>query len=279
MLRFVFLSLVTICSAAFAADDPVLVIEQDYNIIEGGKGGVQAKDERQKLYIHKDFVCIDEFGGADNLKPTETVLIDLKNRQIINLFHGTTEKVTVSFDERRKRIEKAKRIAREDLDAQPEGPQRDKMLKLYRALLDDERNFKLEQTPDDRKDLAGVVCQGVKITLADKADYMPAQMYLHPTLEMPYDNAEVLYLLQIIGEKLAGFLKANQATFRKVPMETHLELAAGGHLDTKVVSVAKTDRAKLGPDVRELGNPFEVPPDYKERAKKPPEMPNDERPD
>ena len=33
------------------AADQVLVLEQEYNIIEQGKEGVQAQDIRQKLYI------------------------------------------------------------------------------------------------------------------------------------------------------------------------------------------------------------------------------------
>ncbi|MGD0094008.1 MAG: molybdopterin-dependent oxidoreductase, partial [Planctomycetota bacterium] len=52
------------------AADEVLVIEQEYNIIEQGKEGVKAKDYRQKLYIGKDVICIDDYGGKDGkLKP------------------------------------------------------------------------------------------------------------------------------------------------------------------------------------------------------------------
>jgi hypothetical protein len=116
--------------------------------------------------------------------------------------------------------------------------------------------------------VAAVVCQGVKILADEKAGYTPALIYLHPDLEMPYDNAEVLYLLQIIGEKMAGFIKDHKATFRKVPMELHLELAAGGHLDTRVVSVTKTEKAQMNALTRPLGDPFTVPAGYEEKEKK-----------
>ena len=266
MLRILSFFVMSLClvSAARAADDAVLIIEQDYNIVESGKGGVDAKDVRQKLFVHKDFVCIDEFGGKIPDQPTETVLIDLKKKQIVDLDHEAKTKVTESFDARRKRLNDKKRIKHEDLDAQPEGPQKDKIAKLWRALLDDDRKYDLVQDPADTKVVAGLTCQGLKIVSDDK-NFTPAQFYLHPTIDMPYENAEVLYLLQIIGEKLAGFLKDHRDAVKKVPMELHLELAAGGHLDTKVVSVVEIEKSKLDAVARPLGNPFEVPAGYAEK--------------
>src|SRR5438874_3493222 len=117
------------------AGEAVIVVEQDYNIVEQGKDGPTAKDVRQKLYIHKDMVCIDEYGGKDGGQPTESIIIDLKNKKIINLNHMDKKKVTEDFEARKKRIDKRKRNVEDDLAAQPAGPQRDKIVKLYQALL------------------------------------------------------------------------------------------------------------------------------------------------
>jgi hypothetical protein len=262
------------------AADNVLVVEQDYNIVNSGKGGVEAKDVRQKLYVDRDFVCIDEYAGQDRARVSETVLVDLKNRKIVNLDHDKKTVLSETFADRRQRLDDRRKHAREDIDAQPEGPQKEKMEKLYRALLDSDRKFKLEQPANDTKVIAGVTCRAVRVHADGAADYVAAEMYLHPELELPYDNAEVLYLLQIIGEKLANFLKEHKEAFAKVPMELHLELAAGGHLDTKVVSVEKLSRDRLAA-VRPLGDPLTLPADYAERARKPVKIapPENERPD
>ena len=90
---------------------------------------------------------------------------------------------------------------------------------------------------------------------------------MHPTLELQYDNAEALYLLQIMGKGLAEFIKSSKDKFKYVPMELHLELAAGGHLDTKVVKVGKYQGDEMIKQRGNLGNPFEVPVNYEERQR------------
>ena len=257
------------------AGEQILVLEQDYNIVEHTKDGPTAKDVRQKLYISKDIVCIDEMGGNDG-KMTESIIIDLKNRKIVNLNHMDKKKVTEDFDTRRRRIERRKKNAQEDLDGQPAGPQREKLEKLYQAMLDDKRRYALAKDAGPSKELLGVSCQPVKVIAEDKPSYVPFEVCLHPSLEMPYDNAEVLFLLQIIGEKMADFLKKNKETFKRVPMELHLELAAGGRLDTKVVSVNKMDKASLSTAAGrgKLGSPFDIPEEYEEKARRLPTQPD-----
>jgi len=124
-------------------------------------------------------------------------------------------------------------------------------------------------------------CKPVKVQVEDMADYVPLEGLMHPDLELPYDNADVLYLLNIIGKHMAEFLRENREKFKYVPLELHLDLAAGGKLDTKAVSVQKVmldklDLAARGP----LGNPFVVP-DYAVREKIKPRLvkPKEERPD
>jgi len=252
------------------AAEQVLVIEQEYNIIEQGKEGVQAKDVRQKLYIHKDVICIDEYGGKEG-KLTESVILDMKNKKIINLYHQDKNKVTEDFDARRKRIERRRKNAEEDLAAQPPGPQRDRLDKLYRALLDDKRRFALAPDPGKPKTILGLECNPVKVIAEGEEGYVPLESYLHPELELPHENADVLFLLQIIGEKMAGFLHKHKDLFKRVPMELHLDLAAGGKLDTKVLSVTKAEENALDLGARgDLGSPFAIPPDYEERQRRVP---------
>jgi hypothetical protein len=272
---------ITIATAAFgAAEDQILVVEQDYNIIESSKDGPAARDVRQKLYIHKDMVCIDEYGGKEGDKPTESIIVDLKNRKIVNLNHMDKKKVTEDFDVRRKRLEKKKKNADEDLAAQPAGPQRDRVAKLYRALLDDKRRYALAENPGPAKTLAGASCSLVKIVAEDAPEYTPLEAYLHPQIEVPYENADMLYLLQIIGDKLAGFMRKHKETFKHLPMELHLELAAGGRLDTKVITVTNVDRNEFNTNSRGgLGNPFTAPANYEERAVRAPKAETKDRPD
>jgi hypothetical protein len=262
--------------SAHAADD-VLVISQDYNIVEQGKEGPTAKDVRQILYIRKDFVCIDELGGTQGSeKVTESIMLDLEHKLIINLNHLDKRKKIDTFDERRKRIEDKKKVARGDINDLAAGPQRDKVEKMYRALLDDDRNFDLIDKHLPRKDVAGVNCKQVKVH-SEKPDYIPFEACLHPEIELPYDNTEVLYLLFIIGKHMADFLHDNKETFKHVPMELHLDLAAGGRLDTKVVSVKQMTADKLDISARgALGNPFEIPADYADAKAKPPKKKDSE---
>jgi len=268
--------LAMLIGSALFGGEPILVIEQDYSIIGQSKDGVNAKDIRQRLYVHKDWLAIDEIGGSGkDGKPTETVILDLKNQKIINLYHTTKTMDTEDFESRRARIKRRETNAKEDLDAQLPGPQRDRVERLFWALLDADRKFKL--TKEGNKTIAGVNCHSVKILAEEKAGYVALDATLHPDMELPYENAEVLYLLQIIGGKLSDFLKKNHETFKRVPMELHLDLAAGGTLDTKVVSVMKINKENVDVKVRGgLGSPFELPADYKETAKtltkpKPPE--------
>ncbi|HYG74172.1 MAG TPA: hypothetical protein VEK08_04125 [Planctomycetota bacterium] len=262
------------------AAETVLVVEQDYNIVEMGKEGPTAKDIRQKLYIHKDMVCIDEYGGKDAGKPTESIVVDLKNKKIINLNHIDKKKVVEDFEARRRRIEKRKKDKQDDLDAQPAGPQRERVEKLYRALLDDKRRYAFDKSAGAAKTLAGVNCQPVKVIADDVPNYVPLEAYLHPDIELPYDNAEMLYLLQIIGEKMSEFMRRNKESFKKLPMELHLDLAAGGRLDTKVVSFEKVDKDRVTSNLRgALGSPFVIPENYDEtrRVAAPPKT--NDRPD
>ncbi len=261
------IALGVLLSPPLPAGDDVIVMEQDYNIVENGKDGPTAKDVRQKLYIHKDFICIDEFGGKD--KPTESIMLDLKNRIIYNLDHAYKKKVTESFEDRRKRIDARAKKARDDRDKQEPGPQRDKLEKMFRALLDDERRFVISKDPVPPKTIAGVECKAIKVLGEDKAGYVPLEGYMHPEMELPHDNAEVLYLLNIIGKRMADFLREHRANFKQVPMELHLDLAYGGTLDTKTISVSRMDKATLDPKLRgALGSPFEVPGNYEEKQKR-----------
>ncbi|HYF50134.1 MAG TPA: hypothetical protein VEJ63_12060 [Planctomycetota bacterium] len=274
------LLILSLATCALVQCEDILIIEQDYKIVEHGKGGAEAKDVRQIIYISPYFVCIDDLGGAAGAAPTESIMLDLKTRQIINLDHQNKVKVLESFDDRRKRIEKRKQTLESDRAAMPDGPQKEKFNKLWRSFLDDKRRYIVAKDPGEPAKLGGVECRPIKIVDAEKTDYAPLEAQLHPDLVLPYDNTEVLFLLQLIGKRMADFLHANKETFKYVPMQLHLDLAAGGTLDTKVVSVKKVKRENLDLKARgALGNPFEVPESYKEPPKKrPPQRTEDDKP-
>jgi hypothetical protein len=264
-----------------ASEETILVVKQDYKIIEFKDGG-QSRDTRQTIYISPDFICIDEDGGGDGDTITESIALDLKNRVIYNFNHAEKRKVTESFDDRRKRIEERKKIRQQDIDNHDPGPTRDRLIKMYRALLDDKRSFTFAANAGEAKELNGVKFNPVKIMVPEMKDYVPLSAQLHPEIPLPYDNAEVLYLLQIIGKRMSDFLREHKEKFKYVPMELHLDLAAGGSLDTKVISVEKIERSKL-PSRGKLGDAFAIPP-YEEEPKRristtPPKRDDKERAD
>jgi len=258
----------------FGAAEEVLVVEQDYRITQQDKEGVEAKDIRQKMYLSRDWIRIDEFSGPSK-QPTETYLIDFKKKQIVNLDNEDLTKTVESFDRRRERIEERKRKIRDDLDNLPPGPQKDKTAHLYRAMLDDNRTFRLVQDKKaEKKTIAEVECAPLKIVAENDPGYVPFTAYLHPDVVLPYDSAEVLYLLQIVGAHMRDFLNKHKDQLRRLPMEMSVDLAAGGSLELNVVSVAKTDRGKLD---RNLNT---VPEGYKDKpVVGPPRPPQKVQPD
>lgn len=249
-----------------AADEDLLIVEQDYNIAEAAKD-FNAKDIRQILYVTREYLCIDEFGDGGKT-PTESYIIDMKNKHIVNLDHVNKQiLLDEAFEDRRKRIVESRKQTEEDVAAMPEGKQRDRLIKLYRAMLDAGREFKTEVLPE-KKTIAGEACQVIRVSDSKDEKYVPLEVAVHPTLDMPFDNWEVLFLLKIIGEKLSNALHEKVALFDRVPMEMHIDLAVGGKLDTKVISVKKLKRNEFDPKSRALGDPFAMPADYTPIAKK-----------
>ncbi|MCZ7646635.1 MAG: hypothetical protein M5U26_15330 [Planctomycetota bacterium] len=245
------------CAAGLAAEDTILYVEQDYSIVKQNKAGLDAKDIRQKLYLTKDAVLIEEYAGA-SAQPTEAYLIDFKKQQIVNLDYSNTVYTSESFDERRERIEERKLKVLRDLDNLIEGKQKEQTRRLYRALLDDERKFKIERPKEEaEKELAGVKAERVQILDESDPKYVPFEAWLHPDDEVPYDNAEVLYLMQIIGPNMAKFLKENKSVFRRLPLELNLNLPVGGSLHTKVVKVESVSARKFKPDLYEIPKGFQ----------------------
>lgn len=245
-----------------AAED-VLVIEQDYNLVRPDRQGVEAKDIRQRMYLSKKMVRIDEFGGASK-QPTESYMIDLTQRLIIDLDHENLTKTVETFEQRSARIEARKRKIQGDIAAL-QGPQKEKTQKLYRALLDDDRSFEMVEKKE-KKEIAGVECKQISIVDRSNEAYEPMVLHLHPKKEMPYDSAEVLYLLQIVGGKMRQFLNENRGKLKKVPMEMTVDLAAGGTLKVKVVSLQETETTKLDPAL------FLIP-DYQDKPLRPKRKP------
>lgn len=248
--------------------EDVLVVEQDYNVVKTDKVE-ESKDIRQKLYMSANWIRIDEYAG-EGKSPSETFLIDLKKETITNLDNENLIKVTETFEQRRKRIENRETEARTSLKNQPDGKQKQDLEKLYKALLDEDRNFEMVRKKSEEKEIAKVKAECVWVVDGKNKDYAPLKAYLHPEIELPYNSAEVLYLLQIIGGHMKEFLTKNKSHFRRLPMEMELDLAVGGKLHTKVISVEKVNRDALDKGINT------VPDDYKEKSLGRPKPPKTE---
>ncbi|MCW8131217.1 MAG: hypothetical protein KIS92_12785 [Planctomycetota bacterium] len=256
---------IAVCLIAGAAwAEEVLVVEQSYNVVKSKVE--ESKDIRQKLYMSSNWIRIDEYAG-EGKAPSETFLIDLKKETIVNLDNENLTKTTETFEQRRKRMEERKAKAREDLANVPEGAQKEKLEKLYKALLDDERSFEIVKDKNDSKEIAGAKAESIRVVDARNKDYVPLKAYMHPEIELPYNSAEVLFILQIIGGRMKEYLNKNRRDFRRLPMEMELDLAAGGTLKTMVLSVEKVNRETLDKGIAA------VPDDYKEKSKGRPQKP------
>lgn len=255
-----------LCAHVWAAESgEVLVVEQDYNLTTPAKQ--DGKNVRQRLFVAKDWMRIEEY-AAQGAAPTETTIIDMQTEKIVTLFqdHGTDQTIsdfkrTVTFEQRRERIEKTRANLMKDADKLPEGSERDIWLQMNHVLMDEKRKFELQgnKKTSETKDLLGV--QAEKAAVGDGRDkkYTALTAYLHPDVVMPADSAEVLYLLQLIGPKLKEFLDLNKALFRRLPLEMELDVVGGGLLKTKVTKVSwmrEADTAKLRaiPNVPEKDN-------------------------
>ncbi len=75
-------------------------------------------------------------------------------------------------------------------------------------------------------------------------------------------------------------MRKHKETFKRLPMELHLDLAAGGRLDTKVISVTKTEKSALDVSGRgALGSPFSIPEGYDEKSHVAPRGDKKDKPD
>lgn len=240
----------------------VLAVDQDYNLVTAAKG--EGKDVRQRMYIAKDWLRIDEF-AAKGERPTESTIVDLQAQRIVTLFQDRDTdgivkdfKRTVSFSQRRERIEERIRNLKADEENLPEGEGRKTWAELNRALLDEKRKFELAERKKNPevKELLGAKAEKATVIDGREKKYTALTAWLHPEVAMPADSAEVLFLLQLIGPKLREFLDLNRECFKRLPLEMELDVVGGGTLRTKVTRVAwmkHAETAKLReiPDVPE----------------------------
>lgn len=227
-----------------AKGEKVLILEQDYTLVDMDEKGPKPKAVRQLVYITPGQVQVDEY-AAGAKRPKETVLLDLDREEIYNIDHKRREMTRETFDARRKRLEKQKENIRRDLK-EIVGPQREKVRRLYKGMLDDERRYKADMSGKPET-LAGVECRRIRIYDLRERDYSPLTMYVHPKIKLPYDSEEALYLLKLVGRRLADFMRKNKALLRSLPMKLHLQTAGGGTLDVTVRKVRHSTMEELRP--------------------------------
>jgi hypothetical protein len=259
--------------AGWVHAEEVLVVEQDYNLVRADKEGMAGTDGRQKMVVAEDWIRIDEFTGTSK-QPVETYLIDLEKKLIVNLDNEKLTKTVETFDQRRERLEQRKKKIKADLDNLPEGPQKKKTEQLHRALLDDERSYKLISDKNaEKKKIADVECIPMKIVDQNTEGYEPMTAYLHPDIELPHNTADMLYLLRLVGGHMRDFLNKNKSQCRRLPMEMTLDLPLGGSLHVQVIKVEKVKRDKLDPNL------MSIPEGYKEKVVAPPKADTNAKPD
>ena len=226
-------------ATAGAARAAEIIVTQKYSFAQADDAE-GTRDVVQRLYLGKEKILIED--------EVETVLIDLKGETITTYYHKRKTYLKETFAERRKRIEDAKADLRADMDQVVGTEQRKKLRKLYRYLLDDERRYRIDWPGGEQGEkatVAGVECRRVRVF--DDDGNIVYDGRVHPELEMPYESAEILYLMQIIGRKLADAIKSDSG-MKKLPMSLTLMSARGGTVKAeaiKVETVEKIDPARF----------------------------------
>ena len=250
-------------NSAARADDDVVVVEQNCVLTPPAEAGAKPVNLHQKVYLHNDFMCIDEYAGAKagDSAPLKSTLIDFKNKQIVGLDHELKKKSTESFETRNKALDELKAQITGEIAKQPAGPQRELAARTYRAMFDENCAFQVFKDSAPNKTLLGVSCRVVQAVDAKAPEYMPLEMSMHPSIESPCDNTEAFYLLGLTGKMMSRYMASHHKTFKSVPLEIHLDLPTGGKLEVQAISAEKLSRKEVDAATSRgsLGSPFTIP--------------------
>lgn len=241
------LLLAAACAAHAADKDDVLVVHQTYTIARADEGG-ESKDVRQVLYMTRDGIRIDEFDGTGSSDaPSETTLVNLKAQTIVRIApeDGQRMKVTQTFFDRRQRMDNLERKANDDIRDHPKGKAREELIRFHRALLAPKKDLRLGKEETEARDFENMRVVPVVVTDKEFKDGPPIKAWFNTKIVLPYDSAEVLYLLQLTGKGTKLFLDEHKDEFCFLPLAMELRLPAGGHLSTRVTQVERRPRAEV----------------------------------
>lgn len=246
-LRLPCLLLAATCAAHAADKDDVLVVHQTYTVARVGNKEGESKDVRQVLYMTKDGIRIDEFDGASSDVPSETTLVNLKTETIVRIAPegGQRMKVTQTFFDRRQRMDNLEQKASDDIKDHPKNKAREELIRYHRALLASKKDLRLGKDESEARDFEGVRVVPVVVTDKEFKNSPPIKAWFNSKIVLPYDSAEVLYLLQLTGKGTKLFLDEHKEEFRFLPMAMELRLPAGGHLSTRVTQVERRARDEV----------------------------------
>lgn len=247
------LLLAAACAGAAEEGGSVLVVHQTYNVTRVNKDG-ECKDVRQVLYMTKDGIRIDEFDGTGSSEtPSETTLINLKTETVVRIVQedGARMKITQSFFDRRLRMDEMKNKAEGDIKAHPKGKGRDELERFHRAILAQKKDLRLAKDETEAKAFEGARVPATVVSDKEAKDRPAIKAWLNTKVELPYDSAEVLYLLQLTGKGTKFFLEEHKDEFRFLPMEMEMRLPAGGYLHTRVTQVERRPRADVTASLRQ----------------------------
>jgi hypothetical protein len=233
--------------------EDVLVVEQDYSAVDADRKSI-ARNVHQTMYLSPRWIRIDEF-EAPNDQPSESIMVDLDKRILVTLTPTTDRssyyKVVESFSDRRARILQRVEKLKADLNSQPADTRPD-FLRKHQSALDGELEFKLQKgSAQDAKQIANTQSIPLTIQTGSSEATPPLKLYPHPEIRLPYESAEVLFLLHIVGGKMERFLREHKAEFQFLPLEMDLDLASGGRLTLIVKDVKRVARETLRPDLND----------------------------
>lgn len=238
--------------STLAAGEEVLVVEQEYREVAPTRS--EGRDVRQVLYFTAEAVRIEEYAQGPD-EPTEVQWVNFKAERIERLWrnHGAWTLTAESFERRRERLQARVRKQTEDSAELPDGAQRSEAERLLSFRVDARRSY--EAIHDKTKTKPMLDAHAEHVTIVDRKEdaCKPLEGYFHPSMRLPCATGELLYLLDIIPEKLSRFLARERETFDRVPVELKLRTSHGGLVETRLQRAERVPEQSIPGDLFDAG--------------------------
>lgn len=238
--------------ATLAAGEEVLVVEQEYREVAPTRS--EGRDTRQILYFTAEAVRIEEYAQGPD-EPTEVQWVNFKTERIERLWrnHGAWTLTAESFERRRERLQARVRKQTEDSAELPDGVQRAEAERLLSFRVDARRSYEAIHDKTMTKPILNAHTERVTVVDRKEDACKPLEGYFHPSLRLPCATGELLYLLDVIPEKLSHFLVRERETFDRVPGELKLRTSHGGWVETRLQRAERVSEQSVPGDLFDAG--------------------------